>query len=130
MVNKPTGNNVKFDQWQAAVSCWVIQLDLLVGKQEKMGMVVGRVKYLLEKEEGGGERSAAGGKGGRAKQDTAKASFMFLYFNLFIIDLNFVVFFLLSIRKKNQPNCITFKGTKRTFYRNFGTIKANMKQNF
>ena len=44
----------------------------MLGKQEKMGKVVGRVKLLLEKEEGAGGGKGRAGAAANSKSDVAK----------------------------------------------------------
>jgi hypothetical protein len=44
----------------------------MIGKQEKMGKVVGRLKYLLEKEEGGEKPAAKGRAAATAKPENSK----------------------------------------------------------
>jgi hypothetical protein len=48
------------------------QVDQLLGKQEKMGKVVARVKFLLEKEEGAASNSNKGKAAANSKMEIAK----------------------------------------------------------
>jgi hypothetical protein len=67
------------------------QVDQLLGKQEKMGKVVARVKFLLEKEEGANSNSNNKGKAAaNSKMEMAKVgetSALHLQHMIYIIKL-------------------------------------------
>ncbi len=54
------------------------QVDQLLGKQEKMGKVVARVKFLLEKEEGAANSSNKGKAAANSKMEIAKVNCIIL----------------------------------------------------